>query len=101
VLGLAGGIIPSTNALIILLATIATGRAVYGLVLVVAFGLGMAIVLGGVGLALVLARSRIERLPARSSLTRLGQLVPSLAGGIVFALGIFLTTQALWLAPTL
>ena len=37
-LGLAGGIIPSTNALIILLATIATGRAVYGFVLVVASG---------------------------------------------------------------
>ena len=62
VLGLAGGIIPSTNALIILLATIATGRAVYGLVLVIAFGLGMALVLGGVGLSLVL-RPRPGRSP--------------------------------------
>ena len=61
VLGLAGGIIPSTNALIILLATIATGRAAYGLILVIAFGLGMALVLGGVGLGLVLARDRLDR----------------------------------------
>jgi ABC-type nickel/cobalt efflux system permease component RcnA len=100
-LGLAGGIIPSTNALIILLATIATGRAVYGFVLVVAFGLGMAAVLGGVGLGLVLARDRFERLPSRSNLGRFAALAPVMAGAVVFALGIFLTTQAVGAAPTL
>ncbi len=101
VLGLAGGIIPSTNALIILLATIATGRAVYGLVLVVAFGLGMAVVLGGVGLALVLTRGRLESLPARSSLGRLAGYAPLMAGALVFGLGIWLTGQAVGAAPTL
>ncbi|HEV2005611.1 MAG TPA: hypothetical protein VGQ85_03275 [Candidatus Limnocylindrales bacterium] len=101
VLGLAGGIIPSTNALIILLATIATGRSAYGLVLVVAFGLGMALVLGGVGLALVLARSRIERLPARSSLGRAAEYAPLVAGMVVFTLGVVLTFQALRGASTL
>ena len=101
VLGLAGGIIPSTNALIILLATIATGRAAYGLVLVVAFGLGMAVVLGGVGLGLVLARDRLDRLPSRSSLGRVATYAPMAAGVVVFALGIYLTTQAVAAAPTL
>jgi ABC-type nickel/cobalt efflux system permease component RcnA len=101
VLGLAGGIIPSTNALIILLATIATGRAVYGLVLVVAFGLGMAAVLGGVGLGLVFARDRLDRLPSRSSLGRVAGYAPIAAGVVVFALGIYLTTQAVGSGPTL
>jgi nickel/cobalt transporter (NicO) family protein len=101
VLGLAGGIIPSTNALIILLSTIATGRAVYGLVLVVAFGLGMAVVLGGVGLTLVLARDRIERLPARPGLGRVLAYAPVAAGFVVFALGIYLTTQAVSSGPSL
>jgi ABC-type nickel/cobalt efflux system permease component RcnA len=101
VLGLAGGIIPSTNALIILLATIATGRAGYGLVLVVAFGLGMAVVLGGVGLGLVLARDRLDRLPSHSGLGRLATYAPMVAGIVVFALGIYLTTQAVTAAPTL
>ena len=101
VLGLAGGVIPSTNALIILLATIATGRAAYGLVLVVAFGLGMAVVLGGVGLGLVLARDRLDRLPSRSSLGRVAAYAPMAAGVLVFALGIYLTTQAVGVAPTL
>ena len=100
-LGLAGGIIPSTNALIILLATIATGRAVYGLVLVIAFGLGMAAVLGGVGLGLVFARDRVDRLPSRSSLGRAASFAPMMAGVLVFGLGVYLTTQAIGLAPTL
>ena len=101
VLGLAGGIIPSTNALIILLATIATGRAVYGLILVVAFGLGMAVVLGGVGLGLVLARGRMDRLPASSSLGRVAPYAPIMAGVLVLSLGIYLTTQAVGVAPSL
>jgi nickel/cobalt transporter (NicO) family protein len=101
VLGLAGGIIPSTNALIILLATIASGRPAYGLVLVIAFGLGMAVVLGGVGLGLVFARDRLDRLPSRSSLGRAASYAPVMAGVLVFGLGIYLTTQAVGVAPTL
>ena len=64
VLGLAGGLIPSTSALLILLGSIAAGRAGFGFVLVVAFGLGMALVMGGIGLALVLARGRLDRVDA-------------------------------------
>jgi nickel/cobalt exporter len=101
ILGLAGGIIPSTNALIILLSTIATGRAVYGLILVVAFGLGMAAVLGGVGLGLVFARGRMDGLPTSSSLGRVAAYAPIIAGVLVFSLGIYLTSQAVGVAPTL
>jgi ABC-type nickel/cobalt efflux system permease component RcnA len=101
VLGLAGGVIPSTNALIILLATIATGRAVYGLVLVVAFGLGMALVLGGVGLGLVLARDRLDGLPSSTHLGRVAAYAPLMAGIAVFTLGLYLTTQAVGVTPTL
>ena len=101
VLGLAGGVIPSTNALIILLSTIATGRAAYGLVLVVAFGLGMAVVLGGVGLSLVFARDRVDALPARAGLGRVAGHAPLVAGVLVFGLGVWLTGQAVGVAPTL
>jgi ABC-type nickel/cobalt efflux system permease component RcnA len=100
-LGLAGGIIPSTNALIILLASVATGRAVYGLVLVIAFGLGMAVVLAGVGLGLVFARDRMGRLPALPGLGRAAGLAPLMAGVIVVSLGIYLTGQAVGVGPTL
>ncbi len=64
VLGLAGGLIPSTSALLILLGSIAAGRPAFGLILVVAFGIGMALVMAGVGLALVLARGRLDGIDA-------------------------------------
>ena len=70
VLGLAGGLIPSTSALLILLGSIAAGRPAFGFVLVVAFGLGMALVMGGIGLALVLARGRLDRVDGASTLGR-------------------------------
>ncbi|HEY2888853.1 MAG TPA: hypothetical protein VGJ17_09570 [Candidatus Limnocylindrales bacterium] len=99
VLGLAGGLIPSTNALIILLAAINVDRPAYGLILVVAFGLGMAFVLGGVGLVLVVAREHAHRLPAAPSLGRLATYVPLGAACLIFALGIWLTSQAIGGGP--
>jgi nickel/cobalt transporter (NicO) family protein len=95
VLGLAGGLVPSTNALLILLATIATNRPAFGLVLVGAFGLGMAGVMAGVGLALIYGRDWLAsrpRLPAAAKLTR---WAPAAAAVFVLALGVVLTTEAL------
>lgn len=100
-LGLAGGIIPSTNALIILLGTIVAGRAAFGVVLVIAFGLGMALVLGGVGVIMVLARERLERLPMTSSLGRAARHAPLAAAVVVLSVGLWLTVQAIGGAPTL
>ena len=94
VLGLAGGLIPSTSALLILLGSIAAGRPAFGFVLVVAFGLGMALVMGGIGLGLVLARGRLDRVDASSPLGRLTGYVPLAASVLVFSLGIYLTIQA-------
>ncbi len=94
VLGLAGGIIPSTNALLILLGTIATGRPAFGIVLVVAFGLGMAAVMAGVGLIMIAARGRLDRFAGDSTFGRLRAWVPLGAACIVLGLGLFLSYQA-------
>jgi ABC-type nickel/cobalt efflux system permease component RcnA len=94
-LGLAGGLVPSASALILLLGSIATGRVVYGIVLVVGFGIGMAVVLGGVGLLLVRASRLVERLPRGRTLGRLGGAVQLGTAGLVMVLGVFLTSQAL------
>jgi len=94
-LGLAGGIIPSTSALLILLGTIAAGRAAFGVLLVIAFGLGMALVLAGVGILLVKSRSLLDRLPASSRLGRLSTWAPLAAAVLVFGVGIWLTGQAI------
>lgn len=100
-LGLAGGIIPSTSALLILLGTIAAGRAAFGVLLVVAFGLGMALVMSGVGMAMIAARGRLDRLPSSSRLSGLSRRAPLVAGIVVLALGLWLTVQALSGPPPL
>jgi nickel/cobalt exporter len=100
-LGLAGGLIPSTSALLILLGSLAAGRAAFGLILVVAFGLGMALVMSSVGLAMILARGRLDRLPRRSALGRLAGFAPLVASVAVLTLGLVLTWQAVAGRPVL
>jgi ABC-type nickel/cobalt efflux system permease component RcnA len=94
-LGLAGGLIPSTSALLILLGSIAAGRPAFGLVLVVAFGLGMAAVMAGVGLALVAARDRLYQVGADGGVGRLRDAAPLAAAVVVLGFGLVLTAQAL------
>jgi nickel/cobalt transporter (NicO) family protein len=94
-LGLFGGLVPSINALIILLATLATGRAAYGLVLVVAFGTGMAIVLGGTGLGLVYASRWLARSPSWSPLGRIALLAPAITSVVIIVVGVVVTGQAI------
>jgi len=61
-LGISGGLLPCPSALIVLLGAIALGRIGLGLLLVLAFSLGLAGTLTGVGLLLVYARRLFERL---------------------------------------
>jgi ABC-type nickel/cobalt efflux system permease component RcnA len=101
VLGLAGGLIPSTSALLILLGSIAAGRPAFGFILVVAFGLGMAAVMSGVGLALVAARDRFDRIQADGGVARIREAVPLAAAVVVLGLGVVLTAQAIAAAPAI
>ena len=94
VLGLAGGLIPSTSALLILLGAIASGRSAFGVVLVVAFGLGMAAVMTAVGLALIFARGRMDGLATDSLFGRLRTWMPLAAACLVLGIGLYLTVQA-------
>ena len=59
-LGLAGGLVPSPSAVVVLLGGIALGQAWFGVALVVAYGLGMAATLTGVGLLLAHLRTRMD-----------------------------------------
>jgi ABC-type nickel/cobalt efflux system permease component RcnA len=60
-LAVSGGILPSPSALIALLAAVAIGRVVFGLALVLAFGLGLATILVAVGFGTIKARSTMDR----------------------------------------
>ena len=95
-MGLVGGLVPSPAALLLLLGAIALGEAVFGVVMVVAFGIGMATSLAVVGL---LARDlllRVERYASRTGrLTRPVRTVMTYgaaAGVVVVGLGIVART---------
>jgi nickel/cobalt transporter (NicO) family protein len=94
-LGLSGGLVPSASALILLLGSIAAGLPAYGLVLVVVFGLGMAVVLGGIGFVLVHARRFVERRPSAARFEPLIGPLQLATASLVVVLGVVLTGQAL------
>jgi nickel/cobalt exporter len=90
-LGLAGGLVPSPSAVVVLLGGIALGRAWFGVALVLAYGLGMAATLTGVGLLLAHLRARMDRrlhLPAGSLLSRLGRLLPAVTASLIVVVGL-------------
>jgi nickel/cobalt exporter len=94
-LGLAGGLVPSISALAILLGSLQAQRPAYGLVLVVAFGAGMAVVLAGIGLALVYASRAVERISFGAGYARLWAGLPLLTSVVVIVAGVYLTSQSL------
>jgi len=94
--GLAGGLVPSPSALVVLLGAIALGRVWAGVILVVCYGLGMAATLSGAGLLLVKLRARLERRRAGAAPSRLVPLfaaLPVATALIVCAVGIGLTAR--------
>jgi nickel/cobalt exporter len=60
-MGVAGGLVPSPSALLVLLSANALGRPLFGVLLVVAYGVGMAVTLTAAGLLLLRARAVLDR----------------------------------------
>jgi nickel/cobalt transporter (NicO) family protein len=95
-LGLAGGLVPSPSAVVVLLGGIALGQAWLGVALVLAYGVGMAATLTGVGLLLAHLRTRMDRrlhLPPGSPLARLGRLLPAVTASVIVLVGLGLAVQ--------
>ena len=96
-MGIAGGLVPSPSALIVLLASIGLGRTVFGVVLVFAYGFGMAATLTAVGLLLVRLRGRLARMGQRASLrqaaTRISAALPVVTALLVLVVGVALAAR--------
>jgi ABC-type nickel/cobalt efflux system permease component RcnA len=91
-MGLAGGITPSPSALVVLLGAIALGRAWFGVVLVVAYGVGMAVTLTAAGLLLVRARGAVEH-RMKGRLGSVAGALPTVTAAAIVAGGLFLAFQ--------
>jgi nickel/cobalt transporter (NicO) family protein len=94
-LATSGGLLPSPAAFVMLASAIAIGRPGHGLVLVLAFSLGLAATLTGVGLSIVWGRGRLERLGrTRPRLTRAARSLPVVAATAVMGGGLVLAGAA-------
>jgi ABC-type nickel/cobalt efflux system permease component RcnA len=88
-LALAGGILPSPSALIVMLGAINAHRVGYGIGLILAFSAGLAIALIVVSLGALRARAAMA-----SRLSSFwGRLVPVLSAGAIVAVGLYLAVR--------
>jgi nickel/cobalt transporter (NicO) family protein len=91
-LGISGGLVPCPSAMVLLLAAVALDKTAYGMLLVIAFSVGLAITLTLVGLAFLYARNRFRNPSAGS---RWAHLVPVLSAGTIILVGVALCVGAL------
>jgi nickel/cobalt exporter len=78
--------------MVLLLAAVALNKTAYGLLLVVAFSVGLAITLTAIGLLFLYARSRV-RLPRGSA--RWAHMLPVLSAAVITVVGAILCFGAL------
>ncbi|MFJ6463784.1 nickel/cobalt transporter [Streptomyces sp. NPDC091387] len=100
-LGVAGGLVPSPSALVVLLGAIALGRTSFGAALVLAYGIGMAATLTAVGILLVKLGNRAESLTSRPAFALIRRIAPCtgvLTAALVLVVGISLVARSLPLA---
>ncbi|WP_319778971.1 sulfite exporter TauE/SafE family protein [Maridesulfovibrio sp.] len=91
-LGVAGGMVPCPTALVVLLASVAFGRIVFGLLLILSFSFGLAAVLILIGILTVRASKLTERF---SGSRRWIENLPVLSAGLVMLAGIAIALNAL------
>ncbi len=90
--GVSGGLLPCPSALVVLLAAISLHRIGFGLLLIVAFSVGLALTVTGIGLVAVLAKRAFARLTFEGPLAR---LLPALSALVIVGAGIAMTVRAL------
>jgi ABC-type nickel/cobalt efflux system permease component RcnA len=91
-LGVSGGMLPCPSALVVMLGAIAIGRTAFGLVLILAFSVGLAVVLTAIGLVLVYARGFFDHLPLDG---RLARFMPVASAAVISLAGIAIVIEAL------
>jgi nickel/cobalt exporter len=90
--GISGGLLPCPSALVVLLAAITLHRVAFGLLLVVAFSVGLALAITAVGLVAVLAKSAFSRFDGRG---RALALLPAVSASIIVLAGVAMVARAL------
>ena len=89
--GVSGGLLPCPSALVVLLAAISLHRVGYGLLLIVAFSLGLALSITGLGLVAVTAKRVFARRSFECALLR---ALPVASALVIIVAGVAMTVRA-------
>lgn len=100
-LGASGGLVPCPSALVLLLASISFGHVGAGLILLVAFSIGLAGVLMAIGMMVLYAKNWLPD-PTKTSRHPAFRLVPVISAAIIVCIGLLMTGVSLgWVRPGL
>jgi nickel/cobalt exporter len=91
-IGISAGILPCPTALVVLLAAISLHRVGYGLILIVAFSVGLAAAITSIGLLAVTARQAFSRMSFEGRIVR---ALPAVSAVVVLGVGVAMTVRAL------
>jgi ABC-type nickel/cobalt efflux system permease component RcnA len=93
-LGASGGLVPCPSALVLLLSSVAMGRVGLGMVLLVGFSAGLAVVLMAIGLMVLYAKHLLpdQERAARHPAFR---LIPVLSAALIVCVGLIMTGVSL------
>ena len=98
-LGASGGLVPCESALVLLLSAIALRRVGLGLVLLVSFSLGLAIVLMAIGVLVIYAKNLLPE-SKRTNRNPFFRWMPVASAAVVMVLGLLMTGVSLgWIQP--
>jgi ABC-type nickel/cobalt efflux system permease component RcnA len=90
--GVSGGLLPCPSALVVLLAALSLHRLAFGLVLILAFSLGLALSITGIGLVAGLAKQVFARRSFDGAVVR---ALPVVSALVILAAGIAMAASAL------
>jgi len=98
-LGASGGLVPCPSALVLLLSAIALGRVGLGLLLLVAFSMGLAIVLMGIGVLVLYAKHLLPD-SQRTATHPAFRIIPVVSAALIVCIGLLMTGVSLgWIQP--
>jgi ABC-type nickel/cobalt efflux system permease component RcnA len=98
-LGASGGLVPCPSALVLLLSAIALGRVGLGLLLLVAFSTGLAIVLMGIGVLVLYAKDLLPD-SQKTAAHPAFRIIPVLSAALIVCIGLLMTGVSLgWIQP--
>ncbi len=93
-LGASGGLVPCPSALVLLLSSIALGRVGLGLILLVGFSIGLAVVLMAIGMMVLYAKNLLPD-SKKTVANPAFRVIPVLSAAVIVCLGLLMTGVSL------